>query len=418
MPTQSIDVLFPAAGVGRRMAFSATPAEPPYFSPWAINVRLEDSLTNRMRGGYWAALAPAAVPADENRYLVDDSGNRIVTDAGDPIVAGTQESVASSGGRLSIEPGGYAPSAHTAEVVYRDRLIRPEGTTVLASRQGDYSDWNYHQHVDDPGRAFAIQLSEAGEVGAAATALIPHKDAFLLAATAGSLWVLAGDPTFDGEMRNISRDVGCVAARAWCKNHLDTVYFLSSHGLYAIGANGDGLSPVSENLVPEELTGVADSSTVLTYSHADRGVYIDIPSASVSWFFDTERGQFWPYDRSTTNSHLLCGPLKIADLDSVGVVNSIHGMLANGSADVEWRIVTGETAEEAAANGKAAISAAMSSISYSSYVKSSGTWSAGRSFTSQPRVRAMWVCLWLYSAGNWAFERVTIKLASAGSWRK
>jgi len=202
---------------------------------------------------------------------------------------------------------------------------------------------------------------------------------------------------------------------------MDRVFFLSSRGLYAVQASGEGLQPISENAIPEELTGVDDEGTVLAYSHADRGVYIHIPSANVSWFFDTERQNFWPFTLDRTSSHLLTGPFKIGDVDGEGIVSAMRGVIASGSDTVHWRIVAGDTAEDAATKGKAAIETFLSfpgsEASYSQHVKYSGSWNAGRSWTSRPRVRAVWVCLWLHSDGEWAFEKSSIQIATAGVWR-
>lgn len=417
MPSQPINIDFPAAGVVRRIANAAVPGDGPVSTPWAVNVRLEDTLTKRLRGGSFTGLELETVPYDRPRYILDSDGNTITDDDGNLLFADEEESVAGSGGRLWIVAGPDAPAEHPAEVIYRGRLIRPDGSIIYASRQGDYSDWNYGADISDQQRAFAIQLSEAGEVGGDVVALVPHKDAYLLAATSDSLWVIAGDPAADGAMRNISRGVGMVAARAWCKDHMDRVYFLSSHGLYTVGADGQGLQAISENLIPVELTGVENADTVLVYNHADRGVYIHLPDDTVSFFYDTERQGFWPFTTDRLESHVLLGPVKLGSLDQLGVINAVHGMMAAGSAAVNWRIVTGETAEEAASNGKAAITAALGSSSFSSYVKYSGTWTAGRSVTTRPRVRGMWACIWLQSAGTWAYERITMQIATAGAWR-
>lgn len=416
MPVQAQNIPFPAAGVIRRFSYASSPVEGPTPTPWSVNVRLEDSLSKRLRGGYWAASTAEAIPQSEIEYLEDGDGNRITDGAGNDLFVSSNPSVVSSGGRVFVAAAN-GPASIATEAMYRGRLFRPDGSVIHASRQGDYGDWDYTADVSDPSRPFLFQLSEAGEVGSNPTALIPHKDAFMLAGTSDSLWVITGDPAANGTLRNLSRGVGVVAPRAWCKDHLDRVYFLSSHGLYTISASGEALTAISENAIPEELTGVSDAGTVLTYSHGDRGIHIEIPTADVSWFFDTERQGFWPYDTGTTDSHLLLGPIKLGGIDQPGVINTIHGMMAAGSQEVSWRIVTGETAEEAAADGKAAITAAIASSSFSSYVKYSGTWEAGRSLTFRPRVRGMWACLWLHSEGEWAYERVTMQVATAGAWR-
>jgi hypothetical protein len=40
MPAQTLPILFPAAGVGRRLPHSAIPQEGPFPTPWSMNVRL------------------------------------------------------------------------------------------------------------------------------------------------------------------------------------------------------------------------------------------------------------------------------------------------------------------------------------------------------------------------------------------
>lgn len=420
MPAESrvLSLPFPASGVVRRQSIRLdADGTPGSVCPWALNVRLQDALDKRLRGGSWAGISSTAVPADRSLYLTDASGNNITTEGGDPIIVGSEASVVSSGGRVWVLPGAAAPASGDADVFYRGRLIRTDGNAIHASRIGDYEDWSYGVHVEDESRPWVIQLSEAGEVGGTVKALVPWRDSFLLGFTADSLWVLQGDPTAGGTLRNITRECGVVSARAWCVDLLDRVYFLSSHGLYVCGADGSGLSPISEDLIPVELTGVTDPDTVLTYNHADRGVYIEIPTAAVSWFYDTARQQFWPYDTESSNSHVLLGPYRLGGADTLGMIRTLHGITAAGSATVTWRIVTGDSAEEAADNGKAAIEAFQAGESYASYVQSSGVWTAGRSLTSRPRTRAMWACVWLQSAGSWAFEGATAQIAPAGRWR-
>jgi hypothetical protein len=298
--------------------------------------------------------------------------------------------------------------------VYRDRAISFSGAVVKASRVGQHTDDNLSSDVSDAMRPALWVLTEAGGAPETVVAVAPHEDKFLVCFSAGETWVLSGDPV-NGTLRNISRKVGIIGAGAWCENH-GTVYFLSSHGLYSVNADGSGLKPVSEEKIPEELTGVEDAACTLTYNHADRGVYIHL-SSGVSWFYDTARDQFWPFSLAATDSHVLLGPFRLGQANTFGQVVNLHGNIAAGSADVVWRIVTGDTAEEAAANGKAAITAALAGNSYSSYVDSSGTWSAGRAHMAYPKTRAVWCTLWLHSAGTWAFEEIILDAFVSGRWR-
>lgn len=366
MAIRTLDIQFPSRGVVRRVGLrQESESRGPYPTPWSTNVRLEDSITNRLRGGSFVAQAPLT--------------------KGDPV--------------------------------YRDRAITFEGNAITAARQGNPLDTSISADVSDMQRPIVFQLAEADDIGDDVVAVIPHKDAYLLCFTAGETWVLAGDPA-TGQRRRVSDQCGIVGPSAWCVAH-DTIYFLSSHGLYSVSADGGNFTPISSDSIPEELTGVTDAATVLDYNHADYGVYIHIPTAAVSWFYDSARQGFWPFKRTTTNSHVLLGPFRIGigQLNHYGKALSIQGNIAVGSADVTWRIVPGRTAEEAARNGKLAIQASLGSTSFSSYVHSTGVWTAGRSHQSYPRTRAMFVCLWLHSVGTWGYEAASIVATLSGRWR-
>ncbi len=363
MPRKTIDIRFPAAGVVRRGGlYASVGGRAPYPAPWATNVRLEDGITNRLRGGSFTGIAAGARPS---------------------------------------------------EIVYRDRLLTFSSNAITGSRMGDQTDTTMSADVSDTLRPALFQLSEAGETGGTVVALIPHKDSYLLGFTADETWVQQGDP-LTGTLRRISDEVGIIGADAWCVNH-DTVYFLSSSGLYSVGADGSGLKAVSEDKIPEDLTGVSDSTCTLTYNHADRGVYIH--TTGTDWFYDTAREGFWPFTTASTDSHVLLGPFQLGQANRFGRVLNIQGTVAQGSDDITWAIVTGDSAEEAAANGKLAIEAALAGSSYSSYVQASGTWIAGHNHIAYPRTRAIAAVLWLSSEGDWAYESIVMTAILSGTWR-
>jgi len=406
-----------------------------------MNVRLEDTLTHRLRGGSFKGQGSRVVaenePGDTWAVLPNPFTN------GQPLqltTTGTLPSpfqllttyyvVNSESDRfkLAATPSGtFIPIAgvgagtHTATPifakptpVYRDRVITFSDNAITAARQGDSTDTDLDADVSDVARPILFQLAEAGSVGGNVVAVAPHKDAYLLCFTATETWVLSGDPA-TGNLRRISDQVGIVGASAWCAAH-DTIYFLSAQGLYQVQADGGGLKAVSEDRVPEELADTEDADAILTYYHPDNGVYIHL-TASPSWFYDTERQGFWPFDTSETDSHVLIGPLRLGSVDSFGLIQTLHGIIATGSDPVTWAIVPGATAEAAATAGKAAITAALAGTSYASFVATSGTWTAGRSYTERPRVTAMWCVLWLSCAGDWAFEGITMNTVPAGFWR-
>lgn len=381
------EIVFPN-GVGRRRSFRQEVGKRElYACPWALNVRTFD-FQSRLRGGSWT-----------------------------PVAATTTVGVVHSGGYVVASPGGTAPGASSnADCIYRDRFIRPVSQAIWASRQGTYTDWKMSADLSDVGRPFVIQLSEAGELGGNVTALIPHKDSYLLAATSGSLWSVQGDPTAEGRLQNISRDVGIVGPRAWCRDHLDRYYFLSSRGLYTVSASGDGLTALSEDVIPEQLTGVTDVNTVLEYDHATRGVRIYIPTASVNWLFETEQQAFWPFKVAHSGSYVALGPVKLNDGETYGRLLRLHGITATGSADVTWRVLVADTAEQVSVNAKAAIETLVAAGSPSN-IHSSGTWTAGVNHRNYPRARGKYMILLLSSAGTWGWEGAVCFMEPSGKWR-
>ncbi len=381
------EIIFPS-GVSRRLSIRQDIGKRErYTCPWSLNVRTQD-FTVRLRGGSWT-----------------------------PTASATTVGVVHSGGYVVATPGANAPGViSNADCIYRDRFIRPVSQAIYASRQGNYTDWAMSSDLSDVGRPYVIQLSEAGELGGNITALVPHKDAYILAATSGSLWVVQGDPTADGRLQNISRDVGIVGARAWCRDHLDRYYFLSSRGLYTASASGDGLTALSENVIPEQLTGVTDVNTVLEYDHATRGVRIYIPTAAVNWLFETEQQAFWPF-KVGVGSHIAIGPLRLGDGNTFGRLNQLHGITANGSVNVIWRVFVADTAEQVSVNAKAAI-VALVAAGTPSNVHSMGVWTAGVNHRSFPRSRGQYMVLLLSAlSGNWGWEGASARIEQTGAWR-
>ncbi len=355
---RTMSLRFPSLGIVRRDVYEHAASAVAYSCPWALNCRLEDSLTSRLRGGSFTAI---------------NAGSR--------------------------------PS----EILYRDRVLTFSDNAITATRVGDHTDTALSGDVSDAMRPALFQLSEAGEVGEDVVALIPHKDMYLHGFAAGETWIQQGD-SYTGTRRCVSREVGIIGADAWCVNH-DTVYFLSSHGLYSVGADGSGLKALSEDKIPEDLTGVEDSGCTLTYNHADRGVYIHMTSG-VSWFYDVERDQFWPFDSDSSNSHVLIGPLRIGGPNQLGLVQTLHCVTAPDSVAVTWRLIVGDSAEEASANGKSAIEAYEAGTAYDQYVAAIGALEAGRSQASWPRTRGAWAVVWLCSSATWAYERVILEVLS------
>lgn len=467
---KTLELSFPAAGVVRRLGFRGTlDVKDSFPTPWAVNVRPEDPIARRLRGGSRPGLSTHSGMTVATGELSTEAGDSITTEAGDSIIIdiislhGTRDDVREAIAQLGVDvldgieaSKGTAPTGYTMGCTYRDRLVVTGGDHVVyMSRQGAFDDWDYASDSADAGGAVLMQLSEASETGDTVTALVPHKDQYLMMATAGSLWVLHGDPVAGGRMECVTRDVGMLSKQAWAKAG-DTVFFMSRYGLYSIGIDGSGLKKMSEDRIPVELNDLDlddDVDEVLVgYNHGEGGVYIFVNGADYHWYYDLIQGGFWPFtwpatydpdyvltvngemvikhgtsfkmisgtqDGSTAiDSHVVIGPIRPGGPARMGMVSSIRGLLGESSGAVTWRLVAGDTAQEAADNAKAAIALYQADDSgWANYVSASGSWSAGRNGIAYPRTRGIWVAIWLQSEATWAYEGIIVDIQEFGRWR-
>lgn len=513
------NILWPMAGVNRRFAVRSAPdTRGPWPCSWAVNVRVEDPLDRRLRGGSRNGLTKyvsddlgttiadmasirvsstdggaeevlfvlvdssiktiksgvvtaqvAYLTNESGDYLTDASGNRIVVSSGTApssgfLVTGQQKVFAvTSSGISKMDPktgqvdalaatAGTVPTSCRFGAVYRDRLcISGQDNAIYMSRQGNYADWDFGVDASDQGRALAFQLSLAADVGPPPEAIIPCLDNYLLCASARTLWVVQGDPT-TGSLRRVSEEIGIVGSKAWVKTDTSIV-FLSQDGLYSVNADGSDLKALTPDIVPDELRNINGVTTTVSlgWDQERRAFHIYLRTAEGSdthWLYETTTQSFWPmrlqnnhspravcrhrgelllagndgYVRKVTGdnddgaaiqSHVILGPFRLGVQGHYGRILNMHAMLANGSGRVNWRLVPGDTAEEAADNAKAAIEAFQAGTSYSSLIHPVvGNWTEGRSIMVYPRVRAVWCCVWLQSTDKWAFEGLLIDTTS------
>lgn len=434
---------------------------------------LVDSAIKTVEGGTTTTQV-AYLTNESGDILTNAGGDRLVVSSGTApssgfLITGQQQVFAvTTAGVTKMDPktgqvdalaasAGSIPTNCTFGCIYRDRMVLSgEDNAIYVSRQGDFTDWNYADHVRDQQRAYAFQLSLGSDVGDKPTAAIPCLDNYMICATARSLWVAKGDATAGGTLERISESVGIIGAKAWAK--IDTgIVFLSEDGLYQVQADGSNLTALTPDIVPDELRDIDTTTTTVSlgWDQERRAFHIYLRTSGGSdthWIYETRQQAFWPVryqddhsplavcvhqgqlllaggdgyvrkvagdddDGSNIESHVLIGPLQLGSLDTIGLIQELHGLMAAGSATVDWRIVYGTTAEEAADNGKLAIEAAQAGSSYASYVRGSGSWSAGRSSTERPRTSAMHACIWLSSTGKWAFEAMTMRSIQSGKWR-
>ena len=368
---------------------------------------------------------------------------------------------------------GVIPVTQRLIAVYRSRLILAgsSGTSGFttqawyASRQGDFQDWNFGAHIEDAGKAVAGQLPVNPGSAGGITAIIPRDDRHLVFACANSLWILSGDPA-DGQISRVSDQVGIIAPNAWAITPGGLMAFLSNTGVFtwSIGS-GEGPRPFSSERVPDELKDVATAGNVITmaYDEKHRGFHLFItPKAADSigthWWLDIDNASFWPVrfadghqpmavaryestgaaevvlackdgylrvfnaavatdDGTAFQSHVLLGPFRVSSGDTTDAsIDEIHGVLANNSGTVTWRVMTGSSAEtvtDAAVVGIASVVAGSTLTG----VAASGSWTQNRNKVERPRARGPWVVVWLSSTAQWSLDLVAITALQLGRLR-
>lgn len=343
---------------------------------------------------------------------------------------------------------GFVPGGSRIIELYRDRIVLAGGDLLphvwYMSRQGDPFDWDYSQ--EDSAAAVAAQSSRAGQLAEPITALIAHGDECLIIGCYNSLWIVRGDPGYGGSLDQLSRKVGIVGPRAWCRTADDMCVFLSPDGLWVMPAGCSGVpTSLSRERMPDELLGINSTrqSVNLEFDTVYRGVHIFVTSRDGSeashWWFDWETKSFWrvklqgdhePYstheriawsdtpvvlvagqdgyiryfdrafqvDDGDNEIEAYCdiGPFPLSENNHhEGVLTHIQGVLGVGSNPVIWEARSGNSAQEA----------------YLAEPKKSGEWARqGLNGMRNPRLRGESALVRVKNKGKlrWFLERITV----------
>lgn len=354
--------------------------------------------------------------------------------------------------------GGTIPSGSGAIITtYRDRLVWAVERVWYMSRVGDAGDYNYSADLSDAGRPVAGTNSDAGLPGDPITAMVPVGYDFLLMFSEQSTWVLRGDPAFGGQLFNLSRKVGCVAAESWCYGPNGEIYFLSKDGIYIVPPDMSSPPlPVSDSKMPTELK-ERDSEnfdTALAYDMTENAVVVfvtprDGVTAGSHWWYDTTTESFWEFNfadydkqplaaisyagaptrqRGTTvlcgdgyvrelkgttddgdiiSSRIVIGPFVMSEsIVSSAILSELHTELAKNSGTVTVDIYAGKYAEEL-----------MDKAIAGDTPDFTRTITAGRSKSIRPRLRGAYTVFVLRSEDAWASEALIATVAQTGRVR-
>ena len=352
---------FPFAGLSRNLSVrdNTQPSEMRiYGTPLAMNVRGTCTFADRRRGGSRPDFTPPAI------------------------------------------------TTGTIEARFRARRFIADGALWHASRTGNAEDFNQGGDGGDRTRPATGNAALPGRAGTEyITALFAPTNNVLFMATANSLWALLGDPaTSNFVMR--SPYAGCVSKDAWAFDGT-RYYMLSANGLYAFTPEEPPVLISDE--VPFDLKGA--TAAALAYDEGERVLHV-VTDTCGSWTYDIGDKAWWPFDASG-KSLVAIGPFRTSGRDDEdGILDTLHVVLAEGSADLALEVYPGRTAEVAFAAAKAGTQAEpTASPAFSATVK------AGFNNTVRPRVRGAWCVIVLRGTGRWAYETATATCKQLGRLR-
>lgn len=133
---------------------------------------------------------------------------------------------------------------------------------VLACRRGTPGDWLYAD--TDASSAWAMSTdATSGHLPEHVRQMIPHPDRCVIFGMHTSYAVLRGDPTYGGSAKMLSPDVGGLSGKAWCFDDRAWLWMMTQDGLYVMPQNCGGTPrPVSRELLPQDLLNIPSTSTV------------------------------------------------------------------------------------------------------------------------------------------------------------
>jgi hypothetical protein len=363
-----------------------------------------------------------------------------------------------------LATSGAVPTAQPLICLYRDRLFLSGATNAwYCCRTSEVGDWSFADDMVDVNRAVAGGLEVAGKIGSIPKAMIPFRDKALVFACENDMWVLRGDPT-TGKLVCASSEVGIIAPHAWGMTADGLMAFLSNDGVYVWGV-GDSDKPTrfSEERMPDQLRNVSPTTNQITmaYDPKGRGFHLFITPSTGSgthYWLDLDNKAIWPVvlqtnhqplaacryeisglaevvfgckdgylrkflasattdDGTAINSHVLLGPIRLSANDTEdALLAEIHGIMADNSGTVTWRVMVGSSAEVVTDAAVAGITAVLAG-SDPSDVAASGSWAENRNKVARPRARGAWTIVWLESSARWSYEAVAITARQLGRLR-
>lgn len=387
-------------------------------------------------------------PNIQKAWFVDGSNAAVYDPATNTLSAWTATS-----GSFPVDGSGNLPRLVET---WRGRTmlsgVEDDPATLFASKVGDPTNFNYAPAVPVPAdSAWASTSGPQGQTGDVITALIPYTDDLLIVGMRGHISLFRGDPMAGGQFDLTTTATGIAFGRAWAMDPTGVVYFFGSRGGvfgYVPGNQPQRISTAIDSLLVDVNTGENAISMAWDERRKELRTYITLlttQQANTHYVYEAQTNSWWQEIRANTAMNPLCcvamdgnlpgdrviieghwdgylrcmtpeatdddgtpiesnvfvGPFLTNLADDV-MVSELQAVLAEDSDDVTFAVYIGKTGEAALASSPIV----------------TGTWSAGRNYTSLVRRTAHALYVQITSTGRWAMESVRVKLATSGKVRQ
>ena len=143
---------------------------------------------------------------------------------------------------------------------------------------------------------------DCGEVGDIVKFTVPYHDDYLIMGCANEVWVMSGDPAFNGELNMLAETSGVLGDRAWCWDSDKRLYIMCTSGLLRIPVGFQSIENLTNDLWPNFVKDLAfDSSLhriVLAFNPEDKGIHIFktilATGVSTAWWYDLRTEGLFP----------------------------------------------------------------------------------------------------------------------------
>lgn len=326
------------------------------------------------------------------------------------------------------------------------------------SARGDFDNWDFFPIDPVATQAVAGNLSEAGECPDIINALIPASEDALIFGCETSIWVLVGDPGpgQGGRMVRVSDEIGIAFGKAWCKDDVGMIYFLSTRGgIYAM-APGGRPERISNAAIERRLQDIEQDEVrvSLGWDYRQQALLVYITEYTQAGalpqhlLWSKRLNAWWPIVFDDTNHN----PLAVTEVDDDQSDNRHLVMFGrdgyvryfdraakddDGTA-IEAFVFTqplqpaGDQHEAFFTAFKAVLGSDSDSVTWAAYglevaelpasptTRVTGSWTAGRNGASWERVRGSTVAMRFSSDATdvyWSIEEVTAQIQRAGESR-